>query len=91
MSQEPVRPVPSHTYMEEGDEALVIKAQAGEETAFSALMARYQNRICGVIFHLLWDRQEAEDLAPEVFVRAYRNLGKFRREAKSSPGCTGSP
>ncbi|MCD6359803.1 MAG: sigma-70 family RNA polymerase sigma factor [Armatimonadetes bacterium] len=57
---------------------LVTAAKAGDKEAFSRLVEAYQDRIYGYLSRMLSDPDEAEDVAQEVFVRAYRSLGKFR-------------
>jgi len=57
---------------------LVRAAKAGDRQAFGRLVEAYQDRIYGYLARMLGDPDEAEDVAQEVFVRAYRSLGKFR-------------
>ncbi len=56
------------------DEALVRAAMDGDTAAFTALVERYQQRIGGYLYRLVGDRQTAEDLTQETFMRAYRAL-----------------
>lgn len=68
-----------------GDEVrLVHRAQQGETAAFDALVLRHQQMVFAVSLRMLGDRNEAEDVAQDVFVRAFRAIGSFRREAKFS-------
>ncbi|MGO0123382.1 RNA polymerase sigma factor [Desulfothermobacter acidiphilus] len=60
---------------------LLERARQGNEEAFGALVLRYQDRIYGLCYRLTGNQEDAEDLAQEVFVRAYRSLRKFRAEA----------
>lgn len=57
---------------------LVTAAKAGDKKAFGRLVEAYQDRIYGYLSRMLSDPDEAEDVAQEVFLRAYRSLGKFR-------------
>jgi len=57
---------------------LVTAAKAGDKKAFSRLVEAYQDKIYGYLSRMLSDPDEAEDVAQEVFVRAYRSLKKFR-------------
>jgi RNA polymerase sigma-70 factor (ECF subfamily) len=58
----------------DGDAVLVQRVLAGEEAAYGALMARYQDRFGRYATHLLGDQYEAEDALQEAFVRGYRFL-----------------
>src|SRR5688572_29006606 len=59
------------------DEALARRAQAGDADAFAALVGRYQVTVLNLAYRMLGDSQEAEDVAQEVFIRAYQSLGRF--------------
>lgn len=63
------------------DYALVRAAQSGEEAPFRELVLAHQNKIFSVIMRQVRVREVAEELAQEVFVKAYRNLAQFRGEA----------
>jgi len=52
--------------------------------AFEVLVERYQNRLLGVLTHLIGDASEAEDLAQEVFLRIYRARKGYKPKAKFS-------
>ena len=60
------------------DAELVRRFQRGDATAFDALMDRFQDRIYRLALVWLHDRQQAGDACQEVFLRAYRGLGRFR-------------
>ncbi|HET9485090.1 MAG TPA: sigma factor, partial [Xanthomonadales bacterium] len=60
------------------DEVLVKRVQAGERKAFDLLVRRYQHKVLGVISRYVADWAEAQDVAQESFVRAYRAIGNFR-------------
>ena len=62
----------------EEDRGLVNRAQAGDVGAFEALVRRYQGWVFTLTLRLLGNRAEAEDLAQEVFLKAYRGLAGFR-------------
>jgi RNA polymerase sigma-70 factor (ECF subfamily) len=59
------------------DETLARRAQAGDADAFAALVERYQRAVLNLAYRMLGDAQEAEDIAQDVFVRAYQALGRF--------------
>jgi len=62
------------------DEALVRRFQAGDEEAFDELVERHRRRVYGLMCRLV-GTGEAEDLAQETFLAAYRSLANFRCEA----------
>lgn len=64
--------------------SLVDRLQAGEGRAFEELVRTFQHRVFSVAFRMLGSGTEAEEVAQEVFLRAYRGLAEFRREAKLS-------
>jgi RNA polymerase sigma-70 factor (ECF subfamily) len=64
------------------DAALITAYLAGCDPAFTELYDRYAGRIIGYITRLTGDREYAEDLTQETFVRIYRNLDRFDRTRK---------
>src|SRR5512133_2001659 len=67
------------------DDAGVVTAfLGGEERAFSELVDRYQTRLLNFIYRTIGDREKAEDLVQEVFIRVYRHLHRFDRSKKFS-------
>ena len=66
------------------DAALIERIQGGDPEAFDGLVRRHQQLVYAVACRLLGNPQEAEDAAQDVFVRAFRAIGGFRREAKVS-------
>src|SRR6184192_4954191 len=67
------------------DDAAVVSAfLAGEERAFQELVERYQTRLLNFIYRTIGDRERAEDLVQEVFIRVYRHLHRFDRSKKFS-------
>lgn len=64
------------------DHELVRRVQLGERAAFDVLVRRYQHRVIAVISRYIGDRAEAEDVAQDSFIRAYRAIGGFRGDAQ---------
>lgn len=57
---------------------------AGDLAAFERIVGRWQGPLVNLAFRFCHDRGRAEDLAQEAFLRAYRGLGRWRREAAFS-------
>ncbi|MEQ8176372.1 MAG: sigma-70 family RNA polymerase sigma factor [Syntrophomonadaceae bacterium] len=60
---------------------LVSRAQQGDLSAFELLVETYQNRIFSHCYRLTGSYDDAQDLAQEVFIQAYKHLNTFRRDA----------
>ena len=63
------------------DQLLVERVQGGDRRAFDLLVLRYQQRILKLIMRLVRNPTEAEDVAQEAFIRAYRALPSFRGDS----------
>jgi len=57
--------------------ALVAAAKAGDQRAFEALVVRYRKRIFALALHITGSASEADDIAQDVFLKAYRALPQF--------------
>ena len=68
----------------DNDAELVARALAGSAEAFGQLVDRYQRPILSLIARMVGDPAQAEDLAQDVFVKAYRKLGTFDPRRKLS-------
>ena len=68
---------PSVPARENEDHDLIRRAQAGEETAFAALVKRHERRAIGVARKMVPSDEDAQDLAQEAFLRVFRNLERF--------------
>jgi RNA polymerase sigma-70 factor (ECF subfamily) len=75
---------PAATPHDGAEEALALRAAAGDAAAFDALVTLLGNRVFAVALRLLNDRGEAEDLAQEVFVALHQHLPSFRGESRLS-------
>jgi RNA polymerase sigma-70 factor (ECF subfamily) len=58
--------------------SLIARAQAGDVNAFERLSSAYADRLFMLLLRLLGDRAEAEDVAQEVMLRAWRGISRFR-------------
>ena len=62
------------------DQSLVREAQAGDRSAFEELIRRYDREVLRLALNLVRRPEDARDVYQEAFLRAYRNLGRFRFE-----------
>jgi RNA polymerase sigma-70 factor (ECF subfamily) len=60
---------------------LVLRVQQGDKTAFDLLVLKYQHRIVHLVNRYVKDPSEAQDVAQDTFLKAYRALGDFRGES----------
>jgi RNA polymerase sigma factor (sigma-70 family) len=89
-----LHPEPEDTPEEDGSEALenepqgptdgelVLQSQQGDVHAFDELVERYHGKIYGLTYNMTSNREDAEDLTQEVFVKAFQALPRF--QGKSS-------
>jgi RNA polymerase sigma-70 factor (ECF subfamily) len=66
----------------DSDTEQMLRVQRDEPGAFAELVAHYWGQVFGRFYRQLGDRQEAEDLAQDVFLRLYRNRKRYRPRAK---------
>jgi RNA polymerase sigma-70 factor (ECF subfamily) len=62
------------------DAPLVSKALQGDQKAFAELMARHRGPLYNLLFNMVHNREEAEDLVQEAFMKAFGALGSFNKE-----------
>ena len=67
-----------------GDNQLVQLFLDGEQQAFTELVRRYEKRLQNFVYGTLGDRERAEDLIQETFIRVYRHLARFDQSRKFS-------
>ncbi len=71
-------------YLRDPDVQLMLRVRDGDDAAFAQLVERYQDRVVGIFHHVLRDREAAEDLAQDVFLRVYRARDRYEPTAKFS-------
>ena len=76
--------VPAQVTAVTEDRNLVRRAQAGDKDAFEALVRRHQHRVFAVAGGILRRREDVEDVAQQVFVKAYFSLKRFDQRAAFS-------
>ena len=72
------------TCINDQDAQLVEQARHGDEAAMGALTERHRQRVFLLIERMIGNRERAEELCFEAFVRAFKNLASFRGDAKFS-------
>lgn len=76
-----VSPVENRSEQKEDDSQLILQCKAGDREAFNKLMLKYHRRIFNAAFRILGNYAQADEVAQEVFIRAYRAISGFRQEA----------
>ncbi len=66
------------------DHDLVALAQKGSEKAYRELLGRYQRPVFSLVYRMVRDREQAEDLAQETFVRVFNNIERYDPRFKFS-------
>ena len=65
----------------EDDETLVARARRGDAKAFDVLVGRYKERLYATVYHMTSNREDANDLVQDTFIKAYRSLRGFKGNA----------
>ena len=66
---------------EQQDQDLVLRVQCGDKAAFDVLVIKYQHRIVQLVKRYVKDHSEAQDIAQDTFLKAYRSIASFRGDA----------
>ena len=66
---------------DENDQQLVQRVQKGDKSAFDLLVRKYQHRVLKLVSRFVSDAAEAEDVAQEAFIKAFRALPAFRGDS----------
>ena len=64
------------------DRELVERARRGDQDAFRLIVEKYERRVRGLVWGLVGDRSDAEDVAQDAFLRAFRGLSSFRGRSR---------
>lgn len=73
--------VNEHNNSEQFDQDLVLRVQRGDKSAFDLLVIKYQHRIVHLVNRYVKDPSEAQDVAQDSFIKAYRALPDFRGDS----------
>src|SRR5438045_6555859 len=69
---------------QDADTALMLRVKQGDSAAFAELVNKYKMPVMNVVYRMLRDATEAEDLAQNVFVQVYKSADRYRATAKFS-------
>ena len=69
---------------EPSDDELMNRCRKGDCRAMDALVSRYHRRVYNFSYQMLHQREAAEDVAQETFLRAYRNAGRYKAGGRFS-------
>ncbi|MBA3467473.1 MAG: sigma-70 family RNA polymerase sigma factor [Gemmatimonadaceae bacterium] len=72
------------SYADVSDQQVVVFAQQGREDAYRELISRYERPVFSLVFRMVRDRETAEDLAQETFIKVLNNIDRYRPEFKFS-------
>ena len=67
-----------------GDNEIISRVLKGEQNAYAELVNRYQAYVFTLVLRMIKSREDAEEVAQDVFIKAYRSLADFRGESKFS-------
>ena len=68
----------------QNDQLYITKVINGDANAFASLVDTYKNMVFSLAFKLTKNREEAEEITPDTFIKAYKNLSKFKGDSKFS-------
>ncbi len=77
----PVKSAPDAESSEPKDADLVTRAQQGDMSAYEILVGRYRGKVYALAYSVVGNPEDANDIAQETFVRAWRALGRFRGQS----------
>src|SRR5678809_257326 len=67
-----------------GDNEIISRVLKGEQNAYAELVNRYKAYVFTLTLRMIKSREDAEEVAQDVFIKAYRSLADFRGESKFS-------
>jgi len=70
--------------IEDPDRELIVRWQAGDEAAFEELIKRHESRVYRLLYRMMGNKEDAEDLTQETFLSLHRHGHRFRAEARFS-------
>lgn len=77
-------PWPEVSLPDEPEERFLERLVRRDERAFNELVRLYEGRVLGLVLRMLGNREEAEEVAQEVFIQVFKAVGTFRGDSKLS-------
>src|SRR6476659_10119331 len=71
-------------HTEPNDMDIISRVLQGDSAAYASLVQRYQNLVFTIVLRYVKSREDAEEVAQDVFVKAYRSLADFKGASKFS-------
>jgi RNA polymerase sigma-70 factor (ECF subfamily) len=68
----------------ESDEQLMLRVGQGDKSAFDEIVKRYTSRMVNLAYQIVGERELAQDVAQETFLRAYKSAARYREISKFS-------
>jgi RNA polymerase sigma factor (sigma-70 family) len=66
------------------DEEIIFRVLKGDQSAYALLLEKYKNYVFTLVLRFTENREDAEEIAQDVFIKAYRSLADFRGDSKFS-------
>src|SRR5437868_15127602 len=66
------------------DSDIIIQVVKGDQNAYATLVERYQNYVFTIVLRFVKSREDAEEVAQDIFIKAYRSLADFKGNSKFS-------
>ncbi len=82
MDSRPAKPAQAQGSISEGEGTLVAQAKAGDVRAFEELVSRYERKIFRLAMNITQNKEDAEDVMQEAFLKAYSHLKDFQGDSR---------
>jgi RNA polymerase sigma factor, sigma-70 family len=66
------------------DSFYIKKVRAGDIQAFSVIVSRYKDKVFSIVYRIVNNREDAEDLTQEIFIKLYKSISNFKNESEFS-------
>jgi RNA polymerase sigma-70 factor (ECF subfamily) len=84
MAEEPSADSQAQAVRQDDDLVAIDRASTGDGDAFEMLVRKHQTRVFSLVYRMLGDHAEAEEMAQEIFLKAFRALKRFERKSRFS-------